>query len=185
MAWWGCSIATRTKPAPPPQPAAPLWPLLPQSMPTYLQANNHTPSRLVVGGCAPLAAAPPGPAPNVATVGAASVASDKTGKKLLLHDVLLALQQFPFPFCYIPRRDYRLCLASRHFKLPQQGFQLPLGLIAMLRLLFMPLLHPMGDVGVQGGFLETWGGGGPGDFPWPAGSARTKSAWAATSPVSC
>ena len=49
-----------------------------------------------------------------------------------------------------------LCLISRHLKLPSQGFQLLLGLVALLRLLLLLLLlHPMGDVRVQEGFLWT------------------------------
>ena len=84
-------------------------PLMASATPIHayvLAGKNRTPSGLVVGGCAPLAATPPGPAPNVATVGAASVASDKTGKKLLLQGVLPVPQQAPFPLCYIPCRDY-------------------------------------------------------------------------------
>ena len=74
---------------------------------------------------------------------------------LLPMDVHLALQHVPFPLCYLPRRDNHLCLASQHLKPPSPGFQLLLVLVALLKLLLLLLLlpHPMGDVGVQRGFL--------------------------------
>ena len=104
----------------------------------------------------------------------------RTGRKVLLQDVHLALEHDPFPFSYLPRRGGHLCGASLHLKLPSQGFQILLGLVALLRLLLpLLLLHPMDDVGVQWGFLWNCGGGRSGDFPWLSGST-----WAATPLVS-
>ena len=67
-----------------------------------------------------------------------------TSRKLLFQDVHRALEDAPFPFRYLPRRDSPLCLALQDLKLPWQSFQLLLRLVARLKSFpLVVLVHPM------------------------------------------
>ena len=103
--------------------------------------------------------------------------SPRTGSKLLLQGIHLAVKQVPIPLYHPPHLQDHMGLALRDLKLAAQGFQLLVALLRLLLLLLLLLLlHQMGDVGVHGGFLWSWGAC-LGDFPWPS-----RSTWSAAPP---
>ena len=157
MACWGYSLAIEIEQAPPPQQIARLWSVLPPSVLTYLQEKITVPWGWWGRGrgC---------PTCCLWCSGCwcccCCLCSCFCPKwvKAACSRCLLGSTTRPFPVL-LPS-ELKQPLVS-HFTTPHAA-----------------------DVGVQGRFLWTWGGGRSGDFPWPAGCAESGSALPATPRVS-